>query len=141
MEELETQFPLLKLVMSSRRTVLDVPLAGRRISILPLSDDQQLEIAEGMRGQDGVSVLDGAWRTVGLRDLVTNPLYLRALLEATTSGKLPETKEEVLRRMVAAHEAVPVNKELFHRELHDAQQTYLTVIAAAAQLSGTPTIP
>lgn len=141
MEELETQFPLLKVVMSSRRTALDVLLAGRRISILPLSDDQQLEIAEGMRGQDGASVLDGAWRTVGLRVLVTNPLYLRALLEAATSGKLPETKEEVLRRMVEAHEAVPANRELFYRELHDAQQTYLTVIAAAAQLSGTATIP
>ncbi len=71
MEELETQFPLLKVVMSSRRTALDVPLAGRRISVLPLSDEQQREIAEGMSGQEGVSVLDAAWRTVGLRDLVT----------------------------------------------------------------------
>lgn len=141
MEELETQFPLLNMVMSSRRIALDVPLAGRRISVLPLSDEQQREIAEGMRGQDGVSVLDAAWRTVGLRDLVTIPLYLRALMEATTSGKLPETKEEVLRRMVEAHEAIPANKELFHRELHDVQHAYLTVIASSAQLSGTPTIP
>ncbi|MBT1157117.1 hypothetical protein J1C56_16090 [Aminobacter anthyllidis] len=141
MEELETQFPLLNVVMSSRRTALDVPLAGRRISILPLSDEQQHEVAEGIRGPDGVSVLDAAWRTVGLRDLVTIPLYLRALMEATTSGKLPETKEEVLRRMVEAHEAIPANKELFHRELHDAQHTYLTAVAAAAQMSGTPTIP
>lgn len=139
MEELETQFPLLNLVMSSRRTALDVPLAGRRISVLPLSEDQQHEIATALRGPDGVSVLDAAWRTVGLRDLVTIPLYLRALMEAT-SGRLPETKEEVLRCMVEAHEAIAANKELFHRELHDAQHTYLTAIAAAAQLSGTPTI-
>ncbi|MER8412905.1 hypothetical protein [Mesorhizobium sp. M1342] len=139
-EELETLFPLLNVVMSSRRTAVDVPLAGRRISVLPLSDEQQREVAKGMRGQDGVSVLDAAWRTVGLRDLVTIPLYLHALMEATTSGKLPETKEEVLRRMVEAHEAIPANKELFHRELHDAQHTYLTTIAATAQLSGTPTI-
>ena len=79
MEELETQFPLLNTVMSSRRTALDVPLARRRISLLPLSEEQQREIAEGMRGQDGVSVLDATWRTVGLRGLVTIPLYLRAL--------------------------------------------------------------
>lgn len=140
-EDLETQFPLLNMVMSSRRIALDVPLAGRRISVLPLSDEQQREIAEGMRGPDGVNVLDAAWRTAGLRDLVTIPLYLRALMETTTSGNLPETKEEVLRRMVEAHEAVPVNKELFHRELHDAQYSFLTAIAASAQLSGTPTVP
>lgn len=140
-EELETQFPLLNIVMSSRKTMLDVPLAGRRVSVLPLSDEQQREIAEGMRGQDGMSVLDAAWRTVGLRDLVTIPLYLRALMDATTSGKLPETKEEVLRRMVEAHEAAPANKELFHRELHDAHRTYLTAMATSAQLLGTPTIP
>lgn len=141
MEELETQFPLLNVVMSSRRTTLDVPLAGRRIFVSPLSDEQQREIAEGMRGEDGVNVLDAAWRTVGLRDLVTIPLYLWALMEATTSGKLPETKEEVLRRMVETYEAIPANKELFHRELHDVQHAYLTAIARSAQLSGTPTIP
>ncbi|MGN8019772.1 NACHT domain-containing protein [Phyllobacterium sp. 22229] len=140
MEELETEFPLLNLVMSSRRIALDVPLSGRRISVLPLSDEQQHEIAAGLRGAGGVSVLDAAWRTVGLRDLISIPLYLRALMEATTSGKLPETKEEVLCRMVEAHEAIPANKELFHRELYDAQHIYLTAIAAAAQLSGTPTI-
>ncbi|MDX3927864.1 hypothetical protein [Rhizobium sp. LC145] len=140
MEELETQFPLLNMVMSSRRIALDVPLSGRRVSILPLSDKQQREIAEGMRGQDGVRALDAAWRTPGLRDLVTIPLYLRALMEATPSGMLPETKEEVLRRMVEAHEAIPANKELFHRELHDVQHAYLTVIAASAQRSGRPTI-
>ncbi|MER8370596.1 hypothetical protein NKH84_24065 [Mesorhizobium sp. M0902] len=140
LEGLERDFPLLKIVMSSRREALDVPLAGRRITVLPLSEDQQLAIANSMRDGDGISVLDAAWRTVGLRDLVAIPLYLRSLMETATSGKLPETKEEVLRRMVAAHEAEPANAERFHRELHDAQQQYLTAIAVAAQFAGSPAI-
>jgi hypothetical protein len=140
LEGLEREFPLLNIVMSSRREALDVPLAGRRLAVLPLSEDQQMAIARSMRGDNGISVLDAAWRTVGLQDLVTIPLYLRSLMEATTSGKLPETKEEVLRRMVEAHEADPANAELLHRELHDAQQQYLTAIAVAAQMAGGPTI-
>ncbi|RWA70661.1 MAG: hypothetical protein EOQ28_19995 [Mesorhizobium sp.] len=141
LEGLERDFPLLKIVMSSRREVLDVPLAGRRLAVLPLSEDQQLAIAGSMRGDDGISVLDAAWRTVGLRDLVTIPLYLSSLMETTTSGKLPETKEEVLRQMVEAHEVEPANAERFHRELHDAQQRYLAAIGIAAQMTGSPTIP
>ncbi|MES0110028.1 hypothetical protein [Mesorhizobium sp. M0013] len=141
LEGLERDFPLLKIVMSSRREVLDVPLAGRRLAVSPLSENQQMAIAAAMKGDDGINVLDAAWRTVGLRDLVTIPLYLRSLMEATTSGKLPETKEEVLRCMVEAHEAEPANAERFHRELHDAQQWYLTAIAVAAQVAGSPAIP
>ncbi|WP_413207567.1 hypothetical protein [Rhodospirillum sp. A1_3_36] len=93
-----------------------------------------------MKGQDGVEVLDAAWRTEGLRDLVAIPFYLRALIQATTSGDLPETKEEVLRHMVEAHEAVSSNSEIFHREICDAQDVYLTALAVSAQMSGTPTI-
>src|SRR3546814_1018036 len=82
------------LVTSSRREALDVPVAGRRLSVLALTEDQQVEIARAMRGEEGVSILDAAWRTAGLRDLVTVPLYLRSLLEISTSGALPETKED-----------------------------------------------
>src|SRR3546814_311154 len=91
---LQRDFPLMNVVTSSRREALDVPVAGRRLSVLALTEDQQVEIARAMRGEEGVSILDAAWRTAGLRDLVTVPLYLRSLLEISTSGALPETKED-----------------------------------------------
>ncbi|MFN3133928.1 NACHT domain-containing protein [Roseibium sp.] len=137
---LERDFPLLSMAMSSRRTSINVPLPGRRVIVLPLSEDQQVTIAASIRGEDGVSVLDAAWRTSGLHELVTIPLYLRALMEVSTSGKLPETKEEVLNGMVEAHEAVPANAELFHRELSGDHRTYLVALAVAAQKSGSPTM-
>jgi hypothetical protein len=117
LEGLQRDFPLLNIVMSSRRQPLDVPVVGRRIGVLPLSEEQQIEIARAKSGNNGGSILGAAWRTVGLRDLVSIPLYLRSLLEASVTGKLPETKEEVLRRMIEAHESDPANAELFHREL------------------------
>src|SRR3546814_17644214 len=89
-----------------------------------------------MRGEEGVSILDAAWRTAGLRDLVTVPLYLRSLLEISTSGALPDTKEEVLRLMVRAHEADPANADLFHRVLMGEQQGFLTEIALVAKEFG-----
>ena len=133
-------FPLLKIVMSSRRTSIDVPLPGRRVIVLPLSDDQQVSIAAAMRGEEGVSVLDAAWRMSGLRDLVTIPLYLRALMEIATTGKLPETKEEVLEGMVEAHEGIPANAELLHRELNGDHRRYLIALAVAAQKADSPTM-
>lgn len=140
LEQLEREFPLLNLVMSSRGSV-DVPLQGRRVKVQPLSDDQQSAIASAMRGAAGLDVLDAAWRTNGLNELVTIPLYLRALMEVASGGKLPETKEQVLRGMVEAHEADPYNKEIFHRELESLHRTYLVSIAAAAQADGGTTQP
>lgn len=137
---LARDFALLNIAMTSRRTSIDVPLSGRRVVVLPLSEDQQISIAAAMRDEDGISVLDAAWRTSGLRDLVTIPLYLRALMEISTSGKLPETKGEVLKGMVEAHEAVSANAELFHRELNGDHRQYLVALAVAAQKAGSPTM-
>lgn len=132
-QALEREYPLLHLVMSSRRQAIDVPFAGQRFSVLQLSLAQQKEIARAVKGEAGVSVIDAAWRSPGLSDLVSVPLYLWSLLDITDGGALPANKEELLRRMVAAHEADPARAELFHRELADHHQGYLRALASAAQ--------
>ena len=132
-QALEREYPLLHLVMSSRRQAIDVPFAGPRFIVLPLSPSQQTEIARAIKGDLGVGVIDTAWRTPGLSELVSIPLYLWSLLDIAGTGTLPSTKEELLRRMVAAHEADPIRSELFHRELAGHQKTYLRALASAAQ--------
>lgn len=138
---LQRDFPLLNLVVSSRREAVNVPVAGRRLDVLPLSEEQQSEIAFAMEGENGLSALDAVWRTAGLRELVFIPLYLRSLIETSAAGALPETKEEVLRRMVEAHERHPENAELFHRELLGFHHRYLTALAAEAQETGRAALP
>src|SRR5690606_12205180 len=77
---LKAELPELGLVISTRKQALDIPFGGTRVDLLPLDDEQQMEIARGMRGEAGVQLVDQAWRTAGVRDLVTIPLYLTALL-------------------------------------------------------------
>ncbi|MBY5369565.1 hypothetical protein HFO91_21660 [Rhizobium leguminosarum] len=133
LDGLQRDFPLLNIIMSSRREALEMPLKARRIDVLPLSEKQQIEMARGLTGGAGLRVLDAAWRTEGLRELVAIPLYLRSLLASSDIGTLPETKEEVLRRMVDAHEAEPANADLFQRELLGFQRRYLSSLATKAQ--------
>jgi len=140
---LERDYPLLGLVVTTRRESRDVPLTARQLGLFGLTDQQQFDIAKAMRGDEGVSIVDAAWRTTGLRDLIAIPLYLRALLEAVPrgSGALPETKEQVLRLMVEAHEADSANADLMHRDLMGEQRRYLKEIADVAQQEGTTSLP
>jgi hypothetical protein len=63
-----------------------------------------MEIAKAMRGDAGAKLIDQAWRTAGVRELATVPLYLTTLLSIPIDTPFPTTKEEVLRRFVVAHE-------------------------------------
>jgi hypothetical protein len=133
LEGLRRDFPLLTVVMSTRRQSVDVPLADpRRVTILPLSEEQQEELASGLAGGRGSTVLDRARRTRGLRDLVTIPLYLTVLLKVSTDGNLPETREEVLRRFVVEHESDPARADALQTHLLGNQQRYLTGLAVEA---------
>src|SRR6266852_8066243 len=128
LKRLRRDFPLLQIAISTRRQALDVPISGPTIEIQPLSEDQQLEIAKATSGGKGEILLDRAWRVPGLRALVSIPLYLRALLNASPDGGMPTTKEEVLRLFVAEHERSPQNAEVLHAELHDLQEEILTTL-------------
>jgi hypothetical protein len=77
---LKAELPELGLIVSTRRQALDVPFGGTRVDLLPLNEGQQMQIAVAMRGDAGAKIIDQAWRTAGVRELVTIPLYLTALL-------------------------------------------------------------
>lgn len=129
---LKTELPELGLVISTRRQALDIPFGGTRVDLLPLDDEQQMEIARAMRGEAGAQLVDQAWRTAGVRELVTIPLYLTALLSLPEGAPFPTTKEEVLRRFVAAHEQEARHAAALHAVALGFQQDYLENLAVFA---------
>lgn len=132
---LKAELTELGLVVSARKPrnqALDIPFSGKRVNLLPLSEDQQIQIARSVRGDEGAELLDRAWRTAGVRELVTIPLYLTALLDLPKGTPFPTTKEEVLRHFVTAHEKDPDRAEALHAVLEDFQQDYLDGLAAFA---------
>ena len=85
-----------------------------------------------MRGDAGAKIVDQAWRTAGVRELVTIPLYLTALLSLPEGATFPTTKEEVLRHFVAAHEKEASHAEALHAVMQGFQQDYLDGLAVFA---------
>ncbi|MGY4466581.1 hypothetical protein ACVWWK_002263 [Bradyrhizobium sp. LB9.1b] len=132
---LKAELPELGLVVSARKQrnqALDVPFGGKRVDLLPLNHDQQIQIARDLRGEEGARLVDQAWRTLGVRELVTIPLYLSALLSLPGGMPFPTTKEEVLRHFVAAHEVEAGRAEAMHAVVQDLQQDYLNGLAVLA---------
>jgi len=135
---LKAELPELGLVVSTRRQALDVPFRGTRIDLLPLNEEQQMQIALAMRGDAGAKVLDQAWRTAGVRELVTIPLYLTSLLSLPENAPFPTTKEEVLRHFVSAHEKDASRAEALRDSTQGFQQDYLDGLAVfATQIANT----
>ena len=129
---LKAELPELGLIVSTRRQALDVPFGGTRVDLLPLNEEQQMEIAVAMRGDAGAKIVDQAWRTAGVRELVTIPLYLTALLSLPENAPFPTTKEEVLRHFVAAHEKEASHTEALRAVVEGFQQDYLDGLAVSA---------
>ena len=126
---LKAELPELGLIVSSRRQALDVPFGGMRVDLLPLNERQQMQIAVAMRGDAGARTVDQAWRTAGVRELVTIPLYLTALLSLPENAPFPTTKEEVLRHFVAVHEKEASHAEALYAVAQGFQQDYLDGLA------------
>ncbi len=137
---LKAELPELGLVISTRKQAVDVPFAGTRVDLLPLNDKQQMEIARMMRGEAGAKLVDQAWRTAGVRDLVTIPLYLTALLSLPEGTPFPTTKEEVLRRFVAAHEQEARHTAALKATAGGFQQNYLDSLAVSATTAANTSI-
>lgn len=129
---LKAELPEFGLIISTRRQALDVPFTGTRVDLLPLSEEQQMQIAVAMRGDAGAKIVDQAWRTTGVRDLVTIPLYLSALLSLPENAPFPTTKEEVLRHFVAAHEKEASHAEALHAVAKGFQEDFLNGLAVFA---------
>jgi transposase-like protein len=130
LKALRRDYPLLGIVIGTRRHLL--PISGAVVEVDPLSERQQLELARALRGQEGEALVDQAWRTPGVRDLVTIPLYLTALLRSTPGARFPQTKEEVLRLFVAQHEAEPEKAAILQRELLGFHGDMLTGLGVEA---------
>jgi hypothetical protein len=81
--------PYVRIVATTRRQMLDVPISGPRIVIEPLSEDQELAIAHTGFGAAGEKIVDDAWRTAGVRELIAIPLYLSALLDSNAPAQWP----------------------------------------------------
>ena len=129
---LKAELPSLGLIISTRRQSLDVPIEALRIDLLPLSYRQQEAIASEISGAPGVRIVDEAWRTPGIRELVSIPLYLTALLSLPHGSAFPTTKEELLRRFVEANEAVPEHAEALRAALAGLHDRYLRDLAVRA---------
>ena len=133
---IKAELPAIGFMISTRRQTLDVPFPATRVDILPLGEQQQIDIATTMRGAMGTRILDTAWRTPGIRELITIPLYLVALLGLAESTPFPETKEELLRRFVAVQEQDPRRAEALLRALQGLQARYLVPFATLATSTG-----
>ena len=129
LDRIRLDWPHVRIVATTRRQVLDVPIGGPRIAIELLSEDQQLAIARAQSGDAGAKIVDDAWRTDGVRQLIATPLYLSALLGGASHGARPTTKEEVLRLFVEQHERASEHAETLNAVLLGCHTSVLRVLA------------
>ena len=139
-ERLQLELPQLGLLVATRQQALDVPIDGIPVQLQPLNEQQQIGIARALRGEDGVRILDSAWRTPGVGELVTIPLYLSVVLAIPTNMSFPATKEEVLRRFVDAHEHDARCAAALTSAMHGLHQRFLDDLATVATQAGNTTI-
>jgi len=137
---LQRDFPRVGIVLSTRRQMSDVPISGPMIEIDTLAEGQQLEIARALRGSQGEAILDHAWRTAGVRELVAIPLYLTALLARIPGDTLPTTKEEVLRLFIDEHERAADKAEALRAAIFGFHPEMLTAVAVEATRAANTTI-
>ncbi|WP_217654067.1 NACHT domain-containing protein [Moritella viscosa] len=137
---LKAELPELGLVISTRKQASDVPFIGTRVDLLPLNEEQQMEIAIAIHGDAGKKLVDQALRTAGVRELIAIPLYLTALLALPKNTQFPTTKEEVLRHFIAAHEQEASRAEALFAVTQGFQQDYLNGLAASATHTANTTI-
>ena len=140
-QNLRAELPAATFIVTTRPEVSDVPFDGQLLTVLELSEQQQMEIARDIKGEGGVRLVDEAWRTPGVRELVTTPLYLTALLALPDGQPFPRTKEEVLRRFVEAHERQVQHIEPLKAVTHGLQGVFLNTLAVTAMLAANTSIP
>ena len=132
--------PDVRIVVTTRRQMLDVPTSGPRIAIEPLSEDQEMAIARAQCGAAGEKIVDDAWRTPGVRELIAIPLYLSALLSGGSRGSSPTTKEEVLRLFVQQHERASDHAEVLQATLFGCHAEVLIALASHLNAAGSTTM-
>ncbi|MCK5614811.1 hypothetical protein KAR91_73800, partial [Candidatus Pacearchaeota archaeon] len=139
-QALKRDFPDLRLVISSRHNDFDIPIDGPVVEVELLNEEQQLDLAKGLRGSDGESLIDHAWRTPGLRELAAIPLYLTALLKSPGES-LPTTKEEILRFFVEEVERDREKLAMLVKTFQGFHRDYLQALAVEATQNEIVTLP
>ncbi|WP_143043191.1 NACHT domain-containing protein [Myxococcus virescens] len=135
---MQRDYPLLGMVIGTR--LQPARLAGPIVEIQPLSEVQQFELAAAVRGSEGLAIIDRAWRTNGVRELIATPLYLNALLALPPSGSFPQTKEAILRMFVREHESLPERAEILYRSALGFHTDMLVGLAVEASRTGSTVI-
>lgn len=141
LKRLQADLPELGLFISTRKQSLDVPFDATAVELQPLGEAQQMKIARTLRGDDGARIVDEAWRTSGVRELVTIPLYLTTLLSLPDGQPFPKTKEEILRRFVQAHEQQADHAEPLKEAVKGLQTEFLSALAVTATQAANTSIP
>lgn len=141
LKRLQAELPELGLFVSTRKQLLNVPFDGAAVELQPLGEAEQLEIARILRGDNGARIVDEAWRTSGVRELVSIPLYLTALLSLPDGQPFPKTKEEILRRFVQAHELQADHTEPLMDAVKGLQTEFLSALAVTATQAANTSIP
>jgi NACHT C-terminal Alpha/Beta 2 len=131
-KRLKREFPCIRLILGTRQKELDSPISGAVVNISCLSTEQQLNIAENIRGNEGEELLNDAWSTAGIRDLMSIPLYLTVFLEKRSDKRFPKTKEEILRMFIEKHERNPEKIAILRENLLGFHKNILTEIAVEA---------
>jgi hypothetical protein len=127
------------ILLTTRRQHQTAEATG--LEIQPLTRTQQRELARARRGGAGEALLEQAWRTPGIRELVEIPLYLAALLESSAEGRLPETREELLRAFVAQLEREEDRRLILDEALQGQHRNFLITLASEANHLANTAIP
>jgi hypothetical protein len=138
--QLRRDCPHIRIVATTRQRARDVPTRGPRVEIEPLSEEQQTAIGRAMGGDDGAKIVDEAWRTPGVRQLIAMPLYLTALVSGGLTEVRPETKEQLLRLFVEQHERATEHAEPLHALLRGCHGAVLAALASELNAKGLTTI-
>ncbi|MDV5064204.1 hypothetical protein RVY78_09625 [Veillonella sp. YH-vei2232] len=129
---LKREFPRIKIAISTRPQVGDLPIAGTKLELKALSDEQQQEIALVLLGDNGIALLEQAWQTDGVSELVAIPLYLNWLLSYASIGEMPKTREEILNRFVTEYEKEQERALILRQKLLGCHQVILVGLASKA---------
>jgi hypothetical protein len=141
LEGLRRDYPKLGIVISSRNLSVAVPFATTVVAIEPLDHAQQRQVASEMRGADGETLLEEARAIPGLRELVSVPLFLNAMLRLSPGSRLPTTKEGVLAAFVEQHNQVANRSEALRDATLGREQEILADLAAAATRTANTSLP
>jgi len=106
------------------------------LSVLPLSRDQQEEIAQVMLPNLGSARLATARKQVDLAALLEIPLYLRALLSLPSEVDIPQSRERLMFHMAQAQNMSKLREDQVRTRLDGQAVAYMEALATCGLNAG-----